>query len=76
MAENLDDDLRAAVALVRAALRGDQEGVDAIIGTSDPYDLLVAIAGLAAATLVDVTGSAERADVVLAAWQEQRRTEG
>lgn len=70
MSGNADE--TTAVALLRATMAGDGAGQAAILRSTDPADLLGAVAALAVGLGVKAFGSPDALDAALASWQQRR----
>lgn len=65
-------DETTSVALLRATLAGDTAGQAAILHSTEPADLLGALAALAVGLGMKAFGSIEALDAALASWQQRR----
>ncbi|WP_158895232.1 hypothetical protein [Amycolatopsis anabasis] len=69
MSDRMEPDEATAVALIRAGLRGDLDGVHAIAADCDPAALLGAVSGVTVAIGAQAFGGIAEFDAFLADWQ-------
>lgn len=82
---SISPDASTAVAMIRAGLRGDDEGIGVLLKTLDMevyghafdpnrvVELIAVLAGVATAIGVQALGDVEQFDAFLANWQEKHR---